>query len=106
MTRIIRWEPPEDELRRRVRREGRACVRAWPAPRRHARGLTDNPGEPGADMTWEYQPICEAPPPAPKGQWWAGWLPDPRGRHEFRYWDGSNWTDHVADSGLAGIDPV
>ena len=27
----------------------------------------------------------------------AGWQPDPRGRHEYRYWDGTQWTDHTAD---------
>jgi hypothetical protein len=36
----------------------------------------------------------------------AGWHPDPRGRHEHRYWDGSQWTDHVADAGVMGTDPV
>src|SRR3954447_7646864 len=36
----------------------------------------------------------------------AGWHPDPRGRHEHRYWDGSQWTDHVADAGVMSTDPV
>jgi len=36
----------------------------------------------------------------------AGWYPDPRRRHEVRYWDGSLWTDHVADRGVASTDPV
>jgi hypothetical protein len=26
----------------------------------------------------------------------AGWHPDPRGGDDQRYWDGSQWTDHVA----------
>lgn len=26
----------------------------------------------------------------------AGWRPDPLGHHEFRWWDGRNWTDRVA----------
>lgn len=33
-----------------------------------------------------------------------GWHPDPRGRHEHRYWDGTKWTDHVADGGVTGTD--
>ncbi len=33
-----------------------------------------------------------------------GWHPDPRGRHEHRYWDGTQWTDHVADAGVTGQD--
>ncbi len=36
----------------------------------------------------------------------AGWHPDPRERHEYRYWDGTAWTDHVADQGQASTDPV
>jgi hypothetical protein len=34
----------------------------------------------------------------------AGWLADPGGAHELRYWDGSAWTDHVSDQGVAGVD--
>lgn len=36
----------------------------------------------------------------------ASWHPDPTGRHELRYWDGSAWTDHVSDRGVTGTDPV
>lgn len=36
----------------------------------------------------------------------ADWYPDPCGRHEVRYWDGSVWTDNVADAGQAAVDPV
>lgn len=36
----------------------------------------------------------------------GAWHPDPTGRHEHRYWDGSRWTQHVSDSGVAAIDPV
>jgi hypothetical protein len=35
-----------------------------------------------------------------------GWNPDPTGRHEYRYWDGTAWTDDVADGGVAATDPV
>jgi hypothetical protein len=34
-----------------------------------------------------------------------GWLVDPAGRHEHRYWSGSEWTEHVTDAGVPGIDP-
>ena len=34
------------------------------------------------------------------------WYPDPGGRHQFRYWDGQVWTDHVADNGMASVDPL
>lgn len=35
-----------------------------------------------------------------------GWLSDPTGRHQHRYWDGSKWTDQVADNGVSATDPV
>lgn len=35
----------------------------------------------------------------------ADWQPDPFGRHELRYWDGSKWTQHVASGGHQAIDP-
>jgi putative membrane protein len=35
----------------------------------------------------------------------AGWFPDPTGRHQIRYWDGTVWTDHVRDQEVAGVDP-
>jgi hypothetical protein len=36
----------------------------------------------------------------------AAWFPDATGRHEMRYWDGTTWTEHVSDAGVASIDPV
>ncbi|TMK53496.1 MAG: DUF2510 domain-containing protein [Actinobacteria bacterium] len=35
----------------------------------------------------------------------ADWYPDPSGRHEHRYWDGSRWTEHVASHGRQSVDP-
>lgn len=34
-----------------------------------------------------------------------GWLADPSGRHQQRYWSGSEWTDHVTDDGVPATDP-
>jgi hypothetical protein len=39
-----------------------------------------------------------APPP--------GWHPDPQGRHELRYWDGTAWTNNVSDAGATGTDDL
>jgi uncharacterized protein YxjI len=39
------------------------------------------------------------------GQAPAHWHPDPFGRHELRYWDGGQWTQHVASRGRQEIDP-
>ncbi|MDN5746875.1 MAG: DUF2510 domain-containing protein, partial [Nocardioidaceae bacterium] len=36
----------------------------------------------------------------------AAWHPDPTGRHELRYWDGNQWTEHVADQGVQSTSPV
>jgi hypothetical protein len=35
----------------------------------------------------------------------AGWYPDPSGRFEMRYWDGTAWTEHVARGGQQFTDP-
>ena len=35
----------------------------------------------------------------------AKWYPDPTGRHDHRYWDGTKWTHHVADLGVAATEP-
>lgn len=36
----------------------------------------------------------------------ASWYPDPSGRHELRYWDGGQWTQHVTSRGRPDIDPL
>jgi uncharacterized membrane protein YhaH (DUF805 family) len=36
----------------------------------------------------------------------AGWFPDPMGRHQFRFWNGSAWTADVSDGGVNSIDPL
>ena len=36
----------------------------------------------------------------------AGWYADPARRHEYRYWDGVNWTAGVADAGITAHDPL
>ncbi|MGV0809692.1 AIM24 family protein [Mycolicibacterium setense] len=35
-----------------------------------------------------------------------GWLPDPEGRYEYRWWDGQSWTDQVSHQGQAGRAPL
>ncbi len=35
----------------------------------------------------------------------ADWYPDPYGRHQHRYWDGQQWTEHVSDHGRRTVDP-
>jgi Protein of unknown function (DUF2510) len=35
----------------------------------------------------------------------AGWHRDPRRRHQYRYWNGKEWTAHVSDQGQVAVDP-
>ena len=35
-----------------------------------------------------------------------GWYPDPARAHQYRYFDGGAWTDHVSDNGVAGQAPL
>lgn len=43
--------------------------------------------------------------PGPAQQYDPGWYPDPFGRHETRYYDGTQWTEHVASHGRQAVDP-
>ena len=51
-------------------------------------GVVSNPSTPGATTT------SAATAAAP-----AAWYPDPSKRFELRYWDGAEWTEHVARGG-------
>ncbi len=45
-----------------------------------------------------YPPAAQAVPPAPPAVPQtapAGWQPDPYGHAQWRYWDGTRWTEHV-----------
>jgi uncharacterized protein YxjI len=44
--------------------------------------------------------MSEAQTPAPN------WYPDPGGKHEHRYWDGTQWTENVANHGRQAVDPL
>lgn len=35
----------------------------------------------------------------------ADWYADPSGRYQYRYWDGSQWTDQVSSGGPSALDP-
>ena len=43
--------------------------------------------------------------PATSGAAPAAWYTDPSGRFELRYWDGKEWTEHVARGGQQFTDP-
>lgn len=45
--------------------------------------------------------MTDPSPPTP-----AGWFPDPLGRFEHRYFNGSAWTADVSDGGQRHVDPL
>ncbi len=42
-----------------------------------------------------------APTPTP-----AGWYGDPSGRHQYRYWNGTSWTEQVMSNNTQSVDPL
>ena len=55
-------------------------------------GVASNPSTPVATPSTTTATTTSAAAP-------AAWYPDPSKRFELRYWDGSEWTEHVARSG-------
>lgn len=58
----------------------------------------------GAPIPVAAPPSPPSPPPPPASP--ATWAPDPHGRYELRYWDGSAWTSHVSTGGVQATDTV
>jgi putative membrane protein len=57
-----------------------------------------------ATATRRPDPAAPPPPVPPPPAVPAGWFPDPAGRHEWRFWDGTGWTDQVGDAGQVATD--
>jgi uncharacterized protein YxjI len=55
-------------------------------------------GQPASQQPAAQQPVQQ--PTAVQPNWYA----DPYGRHEYRYFDGAQWTQHVSTGGRAGVD--
>jgi len=60
------------------------------------------PLAPGADIQAGLLAGAPPQPPAVPEQW----APDPSGRHQHRWWNGREWTEHVADNGVSSLDPL
>jgi hypothetical protein len=78
---------------------------AWsprPGRQRGQAAVSDYEAGPG------YPPASEfvAVPKPPKRTALTAWLPDPTGRNELRYFDGSEWTGHVANGGVISTDQL
>ncbi len=61
---------------------------------------------PGGYAPAGYAPAAASPPVQPAAAAPGGWHPDPSGRHQQRYFDGSSWTEHVVDDGVQSTDPT
>jgi hypothetical protein len=65
-----------------------------------------DPFQSGNQPPMQASPTVQAgPAPSPTAQK-PDWYPDPSGRHQQRYWNGSLWTEHVVDNGLQATDPL
>jgi hypothetical protein len=49
---------------------------------------------------------AHVPGPRAQGLPAASWQPDPTGRYGHRWWDGTRWTDRVANGTMQATDPV
>lgn len=74
--------------------------RYGPNPKGLPPGAVPSASSPGA------APSPSAPGPAPSTPTSAGWMTDPTGRHQLRYWDAQRWTSHVSDGGVQSEDPI
>lgn len=73
----------------------------WDAPPQPGTAFPAYPGPGQAGTGPGSVPTPPPPPPIPRA-----WLADPGGRHELRYWDGTKFTEHVADGGKITVDPL
>ena len=97
-----------------VRHHGQVATAPWPTASVSA-GSTAEESAASSDSPWQStasssagfaaaqaQPAQQAGP-VPSVP--ANWYKDPSGRFEMRYWNGTEWTEHVATAGKQSIDP-
>lgn len=95
-----------------------AIIAREQSPTSHAALLSELADEVrgAADAAGLSVPQFASQPELPAGSVWAppqaeatqpaGWLPDPQGRFEYRWWDGQMWTANVSRGGQVYEDPV
>ena len=71
------------------------CARSPTARRRSRRSTRRRPTRP-APRQYHAPTTADGP----------GWYDDPAGQFDHRYWDGSEWTEHVSRAGVASTAPV
>jgi hypothetical protein len=90
-TASVAWPPRDWEIEERLERGPRQAAAKPETAKRASK-------EPSADVgPAPEQPVSTAV---------AGWYGDPLSRHQHRYFDGAQWTAHVADQGVQGVDPL
>ncbi|HUF99621.1 MAG TPA: DUF2510 domain-containing protein [Ilumatobacter sp.] len=67
-----------------------------------AASTVDTTSSPTPSPTPDPAPEVTAPAAAAAP---AGWYADPAARYDLRYWDGSDWTEHVSRNGQQSTDP-
>ena len=95
----------------------------WAAGSRDTTDTTDGTGTSGTTDAGDHFTVAEEPAAEPAradldattsattsgtadaGAAPAGWYADPSSRFELRYWDGTQWTEHVSRSGQQYTDP-
>lgn len=109
------WQSREEERRRAAKaakkrdKERKAQQRA--AEKQKAR--TNKAAQPPAAPTVQSQRPAAPPPPSVAGPIVPpppgtpqGWLPDPTGRHELRWWTGTGYAANVSDGGKTSLDMI
>ena len=89
------------------------AIRMLSSRRRGSMGgrMRTRPGPPPGMSLFQNQPDTPAPAVRPRtGPTYtgipAGWMADPSGKHDERYWSGTEWTEHVMNDGTPAIDPL
>lgn len=95
-----------------VRHHGEVAVAAYPtasasvgSPEADAPRAQQPAAAPQAAQVAPAQASASAGPSGAVPNVPANWYKDPSGRFEMRYWNGTQWTEHVATAGKQSIDP-
>jgi hypothetical protein len=81
---------------------------AWSPRSQPGRAQAGRDGAEYREVSSLSSPLSNAGVPgaaAPQKGVLRAWLTDPTGRNELRYFDGSSWTEHVANGGTISVDP-